>query len=179
MSVEKKPFKHHDKDRHYHPDVLTNGWTKNKLLIRFDDATADANGNYRFTINEPIPDVVYAEWITVSSGLVGSLMVVDEFNSEGQTTQKITNVSYPAPPTPAPNTIPPPAKPTQSSATTNFWRVLSDTNNYLSPSLSEALMNPRTLFYLNVKMYNVDGTKFTVPNGSFVQIFIWSYCCKA
>ena len=356
---EKKPFKHHEKGHHYHPEVLTTGWTKSKLLIRFDDATADANGNYRFTINDPIPDVVFAEWITVSSGIVGSLMVVDELNSDGQTTQKITNTtttsgSYtpPAPPAPIPppsafssttpyavgskvsysgkdyvlnfnvskaptnpdlghgwvsndsfineydatktyrkndwvfvitnidghkgrdnyqlvtpdtypavqpdpttdntvwgnkNNVPafsgtefytagnsfyapslvtfsgssfyvlqthqdnanaelaptnedynnwneykaptpnvnpeaqpyyPPALPNTSSQTTSFWRMLSDTNNYLSPSLAEPLMNPKTLYYLNVKLYNPDGTKFTVPSGSFVQIFIWGYCCK-
>lgn len=184
---EKKPFKHHEKGHHYHPEVLTNGWAKSKILIRFDDATPDANGNYRFTINDPIPDVVFAEWITVSTGIVGSLMVVDEFNSDGQTTQKITALPPVTPPplpvdgyTTNPNIQPyiPVATPNQSSQTTSFWRMLSDTNNYLSPSLAEPLMNPKTLFYLNVKLYNPSGTLFTVPSGSFVQIFIWSYCCK-
>lgn len=187
MSTEKKkPFKHHDKEHHYHPEVLTNGWTKNKLLIRFADVAPDSNNNYRFTINEPIPDVVFAEWITVSSGLVGALMVVDEFNSDGQTTQKITTISN-SPPSPTvdgynanPNIQPyiPVATPNTSSQTTNFWRMLSDTNNYLSPSLAEPLMNPRSIYYLNVKLYNADGTHFTVPNGSLIQLFIWSYCCK-
>jgi hypothetical protein len=183
MSVEsKKPYKHQDKNNNYHPDVLTIGWTKRSVLLHFDDAEFDsATKNYKFTLNEPVTDLVFAEWITVNTGLVGSLMAVDEFNNDGQTTQKITALTPPAPP-PAP--VPPfifvpPAIPTSSAQCTKYWRFLSDTNNYLSPSLAEPLMNPRNIYYLNVKLFTVAGLPKTVGAGSYVQLFLWTYCCKA
>ena len=356
MSTDKKPYKHQDRSNHYHPDVLTNGWTKRSILLHFDDASYDAlSKNYRFTISEPIPDVVFAEWITANQGLVGKLLSVKEFNNDGQTTQKLTTITpnnnpyvppappapiplppafnasapyavgdkvsfssktyeltfnvaqssldpsqlnsgwvlnntyftqnpwsatkvlkkyewvkgsdnffyqlinpttYPAvqptpvgdtsgkwsaptsptawsatdfyttgtslyapslcvfsgsfyvlttlqagitgedPPTngvypnwneytpPTPNVDPeaqpfyPPALPNQSSESVKYWRLISDTNNYLSPSLADPLMNPVNLFDINLKLYNVNGTSYTPAGGAYLQIFVWSYCCK-
>ena len=181
MTDESKPYKHHDRSNNYHPDVLTNGWTKTSLLLHFDDAVVDANLNYKFFINEPITDLVFAEWITVSSGLVGSLMAVNEFNNEGQTTAKITALTPPAPP-PAPINFfnVPVAIPTSTSQNTKYWRFLSDNNNYLSPSLAEPLMSPPiNLTTINVKLFTVAGVPKTVAVGAYIQLFLWTYCCKA
>jgi hypothetical protein len=181
MSVEsKKPFKQQDRNHNYHPEVLTAGWEKKSILLHFDDAVVDANLNYRFTLNEPLKDVVFVEWISVNTGLVGSLMAVDEFNNDGQTTQKITPLPPVAPPPVPPNFFSvPPAIPNSSSQHTKYWRFLSDTNNYLSPSLAEPLMTPRNIYYLNVKLFTVAGVAKTVGAGAYVQLFVWTYCCKA
>lgn len=321
----------------YSPNVLTDGWDKYQVLIRFSDATPDANNNYHFVLQEPIKDVVHAEWITASSGVVNSCLYIDELNNDGQTTTKITTITpsssaynpsasynigavvsyegntyimdalyktisvasggnstwamhsaptydptykykygvyvyydpgdgvkvyhltnpsavpgvqpvptntavwtqevppvydgtylfttgskkvfpsvitfvgdstfyilqvgaitapltqpnpgaYPynwimqTPPNPTPSwndrfPVNTPAVPTTSSQTTKFWRFLSDANNYLSPSLADSLANPKTFYYLNVKVLNLDGTTKTPGGSDYIQLFFWSHRC--
>ena len=65
------------------------------MVIRFADATPDANNNYRFVFKTPIPGVIYAEWMSASSGLIGKAVFVNELDNDGQTTSLITPVSVP------------------------------------------------------------------------------------
>jgi len=169
----------------YSPNVLTDGWDKYQVLIRFSDATPDANNNYHFVLQEPIKDVVHAEWSSASSGIVNSCLYINELNNDGQTTTRITSLT---PPPPAPPLPPPPswndrfpvnkpALPTTSTQTTKFWRFVSDTNNYLSPSLADNLANPKTLYYLNIRVLNLDGTTKTPAGSDYLEIFFWYHRC--
>jgi|688.fasta_scaffold1109400_1 hypothetical protein len=67
-----------------------------------------------------------------------------------------------------------PALPNQSSESVNYWRFISDTNNYLSPSLASKLSCDRPISYLTVRVYNMDGTPASVASTDFLQLFLWS-----
>jgi len=98
----------------YDPNTLSDGWDKQQIMIRFDDDTSGDMGVYRFVLNDPLTDVVFAEWITASAGLQNKFIVIDEFESEGQSTAKITPYAQPAPPVPVSGDL---SKPTGGSQT--------------------------------------------------------------
>ena len=166
----------------YNPNTLTDKWTRTPIILRFNDAVADTTGSYRFTFREPIKDVVHAEWITASSPLVGHLITINEFKNDGQTSANITTLTPPPAPAPPPGQLPNPNVPGLPTSATNsvaYWRYISDVNNYLSPSLSIKLDNPTTIYYLTVRVLNIDGSSFTPANTDYLQIFTWSKCpCK-
>lgn len=166
----------------YNPNTLSDKWTRNQVILRFQDAVLDTTGSYRFTFREPLKDVVHAEWITASTPLVGKLITVNEFKNDGQTSANITTLTPPPAPPPPPGQLPNPyvpGLPTSSTSSQAFWRFISDTNNYLSPSLSIKLDNPTTIYYLTVKAKNMDGSIFTPSATDYLQIFTWSKCpCK-
>jgi len=63
---------------------------KTQMIIRFNDATPDANGKYDFTLTAPIENSVYVDWAGASAGIVGKYVNIAEFNNNGQTTAHIT-----------------------------------------------------------------------------------------
>jgi hypothetical protein len=159
----------------YNPNTLSDKWTRNPVLLRFNDAVADTTGSYRFTFRDPLKDVVHAEWITASTALVGKLITVNEFKNDGQTSANITTLI------PASSGLPSflPGNPTSATDSLGYWRFISDTNNYLSPSLSIKLDNPTSIYNLTVRLKAIDGTPYTPLSTDYLQIFTWSKCpCK-
>ena len=74
---------------------LPSGYTKKLLVVRFnDDAVGRATGHCHFFLNDPIYNVVYAEWLSVgttpyatASTLLGRCIVIDQFKNDGQFTK--------------------------------------------------------------------------------------------
>ena len=73
------------------PYALTPGWAKTEIVLRFADATLDSNGDYRFTLVEPIRDMVQVDWVSCSTDLVGTLVNVRQFNNRGETSLNINS----------------------------------------------------------------------------------------
>lgn len=74
---------------------LPSGYTKKLVVVRFnDDAVGRATGHCHLVLNEPIYNVVYADWLSVgnltyatASALLGRCVIVEQFKNDAQFTK--------------------------------------------------------------------------------------------
>jgi len=138
-------------------NTLTSGWGKKQILLRFDDVSPDTYGNYSFQLLDPLSNVMHAEWVSTNN-LVNTCVFIRELDNEGQ------------------SSVDAPGGVDKADGATyfNFWRVISDNHNYMVGELPVALMTPpRNINILNVRVMNSDGSPFSMPAGSVLQLWMW------
>jgi len=125
---------------------------KNYILLRFADATLDANGSYHFQFNSPVQNVVGYEWLNVSDGLVKTMVYIKEFENETQTTSNFQTANY-----------------------SDFWRFINENNNYVNQNMGDPYLTvPKPIYTLTVLVMNTSGTPQTLHADDYIHLVLWS-----
>ena len=121
---------------------------KQRVLIwSGDNNGATSFTNISVTFNDPLRNVVYAEWDSCS--LPGYCYRVDEFPSHGQTSAH--------------------------TGATSYWRFLNGTSNStdIPSKIEDAMWAPRTLTGLHIAVFNPDGSTPTLTANWCLEIDLW------
>jgi hypothetical protein len=134
---------------------LPTGYTRKIVVIRFnDDATGKTIGDCRFVLNEPIYNVVYVDWLSVSnntfataSTLLGKYITVKQFKNDGQFTQATG----------------------EGGNDFRFWTYIDSQSNQTSQPFPDDMFNPPiNLRELNVHVRSVVDAEVNCSNQNLV-----------
>jgi len=118
------------------------------LLWSGDNSGANSYANITVSFNQPLANVVYAEWYSCS--IPGYCFRVSEFHSSGQTS-------------------------TRTSGATSYWRFINSTNNPtdIPSKIEDAMWAPMTFTSLHVNVFNPDGSTPTLSSNWCLEIDLW------
>jgi hypothetical protein len=140
---------------------LPSGYTKKNVVIRFnDDPAGRATGFCNVVLNDPIYNVVYVDWLSVSnithataSALLGKCVTVKQFRNDGQFSK--------------------------SSAVDGndfrFWAYIdSESNQTNQPFMDDMFSPPINLRELNIEVRSTTGGTVNLTN-NYLVLQMW---CK-
>ena len=131
------------------PNSLPPTFGKTRVLVwSGDKSSTDSHANFSVSLAEPVPRVVYAEWVSCS--MPGYCFSISQFPLSGQTSQHAGNI--------------------------NYWRFVGALTNATNPGgapFPDVQWMPTTLSKLSVQVFNPDGSVPSVSVPWLLEVDLW------
>lgn len=142
---------------------LPRGYTKKILALRLDnDATGKLVGRCHLPLNEPIYNVVYADWVAVAnettyataSVLLGKFISINQFKNDGQFSRNSA---------------------TGDGADFRYWAYIDSQSNQSAKTFPDDMISPPiNLFEIDIQIRTAHGAELAVGN----QVIVLELWCK-